>query len=234
MIARDGWTFILIGLVLTIVFLWVATRWDSRVAFGLSLVLALLTTFTTYFFRDPDRSVALQPDMLLSPADGTIIKIDTLESHPFVGSPTIQVSIFLSVFDVHVNRVPATGRIDYVNYNPGQFLAAYEDKASDVNEQTEIGLITESGRKLVFKQIAGTIARRIVCRLKAADEVTAGSRFGLIRFGSRVDLLMPGDSRVQVKVGDGVKGGQSVIGYLGRPAPVTEPAESTEDRDAEL
>lgn len=234
MIARDGWTFILIGLVLTIIFLWMATRWDSRTAFVFSLIFALLTTFTAYFFRDPDRSAIVQPGMLLAPADGKVVLIDTLESHPFVGDNTIQVSIFLSVFDVHINRVPAGGLIDYVNYNPGEFFAAYEDKASQLNEQTEIGMITESGRKIAFKQIAGIIARRIICNLVAGDRVIAGDRFGLIRFGSRTDILLPAGSRVAVQVGDRVRGGETVIGHLAEMATETTTVESEEGTDARL
>lgn len=214
MIARDGWIFILIGLALTVAALWLATRWDSRTAFVGSVAFALATLFTVYFFRDPDRSVAGEPGLLVAPADGRIVKIDTLASHHFVGEKTIQVSIFLSIFDVHVNRIPASGLVEYVKYNPGKFLAAYKDKASEENEQTEIGLLTESGPRIAFKQIAGTIARRIVCRLDQGDPVVAGRRFGMIRFGSRVDLLVPPDTRIMVKVGEHVKGGKSIMGYL--------------------
>lgn len=234
MIARDGWTFILIGLVVTIILLWAATRWDSRTAFVISLVMALLTVFVVFFFRDPERSVVLEPGILVSPADGRIVEVDTLETHPFVGPSTIQISIFLSVFDVHVNRVPASGVVEYVRHNPGKFFAAFENKASEQNEQTEIGLVSESGRKMAFKQIAGMIARRIVCELDRGDTVVAGTRFGLIRFGSRVDLLVPGDSRVLVKVGDLVRGGESIIGYLAQPASTTDSTEATDETDAEL
>jgi phosphatidylserine decarboxylase len=234
MIARDGWTFIIIGLALTVVCLWLATRWDSRIAFGISLVLAILTVFTAYFFRDPDRSADLETGTLVSPGDGVVVEIDTLESHPFIGDKTIQVSVFLSIFDVHVNRVPATGVIDYVDYNPGKFFAAYEDKASELNEQTEIGMVTETGRKVAFKQIAGLIARRVVCRLKAGDNVAAGDRFGLIRFGSRVDLLVPEDCRIDVKLGDRVYGGETVLGKLEAAQPVDNTVTTEEGSDVEL
>lgn len=234
MIARDGWTFILIGLVLTIIFIWMATRWDSRTAFVFSLIFAFLTTFTAYFFRDPDRSATIQPGMLLAPADGKIVMIDTLDNHPFVGDKAIQVSIFLSVFDVHINRVPAGGLIDYVNYNPGEFFAAYEDKASLLNEQTEIGMITETGAKIAFKQIAGLIARRIVCDLVAGDRVIAGDRFGLIRFGSRTDILLPANSQVAVKLGDRVRGGETVIGQLAPLATEPDTHESDDETNARL
>jgi phosphatidylserine decarboxylase len=214
MIARDGWTFILIGIVLTIVVIWLATRWDSRVLFGVGVFLSLATLFVVYFFRDPDRTVVSEPGMLIAPADGRIVLIDTLASHPFVGPNTIQVSIFLSVFNVHVNRVPASGRIEYVKYHPGKFMAAYLDKASLDNEQTEIGMSTDFGRPITFKQIAGVLARRIVCRLSEGERVNVGGRFGMIKFGSRVDLLVPADSRITVQVGDHVRGGETVMGFL--------------------
>ena len=215
MIARDGWSLILIGLFLTVVALWVATRWDSRTALMVSVVFALLTVFTVFFFRDPARSAILEPGAMMAPADGRIVKIDTLAVHPYVGAGTIQVSIFLSIFDVHINRVPTAGKIGYVKYNPGKFFAAYEDKASEENEQTEIGMTTETGQRIAFKQIAGLIARRIVCRLSEGDQVATGERFGLIKFGSRTDLLLPAGSRVTVQLGQHVKGGETIIGFIG-------------------
>jgi phosphatidylserine decarboxylase len=146
MIAREGFPFILIGLALTVVLMLIATKYDSNWAFGTAILFGLLTLFTTFFFRDPNRSVPVTPGMLVSPADGKVIRIDTLENHQYVGGKTIKVSIFLSVFDVHVNRVPAEGRIEYVKYNPGKFFAAFADKASELNEQTEIGMTTSSDR----------------------------------------------------------------------------------------
>lgn len=228
MIAREGWTLILIGLLITVLLIWAASRWDNWPTFVLSLIFGLLTLFTIFFFRDPERTIPLSPNVLVAPADGKIVAIDTLDAHPFVGGRTIQVSIFLSVFDVHINRVPTSGTINYVKYNPGKFLAAFKDKASEVNEQTEIGMTAESGQKIVFKQIAGLIARRIVCTLSEQDAVTAGDRCGMIRFGSRTDLLVPVDSKLEVKLGDRVKGGKSVIGRLsGRTSDSENPAPKT-------
>ena len=234
MIARDGWTFILIGIVLTIIVIWLATKWDSRVLFGLGVFLSLATLFVVYFFRDPERTVLSESGMLVAPGDGRIVLIDTLASHPFVGPNTIQISIFLSVFDVHVNRVPASGRIEYVKYHPGRFMPAYLDKASLDNEQTEIGMNTDCGRPVTFKQIAGILARRIVCRLSEGDEVGVGSRFGMIKFGSRVDLLVPADSRITVQVGDQVRGGETVMGYLSRTTSSSEDTSAGERTDAKL
>lgn len=214
MIAREGMMLIIIGLALTAGLTLAAARWDSRWLFGASLFFGVLSLFTVFFFRDPERKVPVEPQVLVAPADGRIIAIKDLENHPFIGGKAVRISIFLSVFDVHINRVPTDGTVEYVKYNPGRFLAAFNDKASDLNEQTEIGMRTEGGQKIVFKQIAGLIARRIICRLKEGEKVSAGDRFGLIRFGSRTDLIIPADSRINVKEGDTVRGGTSIIGYL--------------------
>jgi phosphatidylserine decarboxylase len=214
MIAREGIPFVLISALLTLILLWIATRWDSRVAFSFSLLAGLLAVFVTFFFRDPQRSFNPGPNQLIAPADGKVVQIKPIKDHPFIGKEARQVSIFLSVFDVHVNRVPTDGVIQYVKYNPGKFFAAFEDKASKLNEQTEIGLVTSGGQRIVFKQIAGLIARRIVCHLNKGDTVQAGERFGLIRFGSRTDLIVPADCELTVKIGDNVKGGQTVVGRL--------------------
>jgi len=158
---------------------------------------------------------------LALPADGRIVGIDTVDNHPYVGGRAVKISIFLSMLDVHINRVPATGTVDYVKYNPGKFFAAYKDKASYLNEQTEIGITTDSGDKIVVKQIAGIIARRIVCRLREGESVRVGEKFGMICFGSRTDLFVPLDSDLRVHMGDHMKGGLTVIGYLparGTPA----------------
>jgi len=212
MIARDGLILIGIGVVLTIILVLAATRYDSKSLFALSLIFGMLAIFTTFFFRDPDRSFDPAEDILIAPADGRVLAVEKI-SHPFIGE-ALKVSIFLSILDVHVNRVPATGVVDYVEYNPGKFFAAFQDKASELNEQTEIGMTSDTGHKLVCKQIAGFIARRIVCRLNEGDTVLAGNRFGLIRFGSRTELFVPADSRIEVVAGDHVAGGETVIGYL--------------------
>lgn len=233
MIVREGLPFILIGLVVTIILVLVAARWNSWVAFVFGLIAALLTVFVAFFFRNPVRVVPDEARVLVAPADGRIVAIDTLDSQQFIGGRAIKVSIFLSVFDVHINRIPTAGVIDYVKYNPGKFLAAYEDKASDVNEQTEIGMTSRSGQRLVFKQIAGVIARRIVCRLEKKDTVSTGERFGMIRFGSRTDLIVPEGSKLLVMEGQHVYGGETVMGYLSE-APVARGTDDSKDSDVEL
>ncbi|MEA2031820.1 MAG: phosphatidylserine decarboxylase family protein [candidate division Zixibacteria bacterium] len=217
MIVKDGWPFILIALVLTVVLLLGALKWDSLLLIILSSLLAVITLFMAFFFRNPDRIIPDVPLSILASADGRIVKIESF-NHPYVDGPATRISIFLSVFDVHVNRVPVSGIIDYVKYNPGKFFPAFEDKASDLNEQTEIGLTMPEGQRLVFTQIAGILARRIVCNLKKGDTVSAGERFGMIRFGSRCDIILPEESTLKVKIGDRVKGGTTIIGYLPAPA----------------
>ena len=234
MIAREGLIFIFSGAVLTVLLILAAAKWDSAWWFAASLVFAVLTIFVTFFFRDPNRTVPDEPGILVAPADGKIVAIDTLENHPFIGGAAVKVSIFLSVFNVHVNRVPTAGVVDFVKYNPGKFLAAYEDKASDVNEQTEIGMTASGGDKIVFKQIAGLIARRIVCRLKQGQSVQTGDRCGLIRFGSRTDLIVPVDSELRVKMGDRVKGALTVMGYLPGYAPQATSTPAASEKNVKL
>ncbi|MDF1544390.1 MAG: phosphatidylserine decarboxylase family protein [bacterium] len=214
MIAREGLLFIFSGLFLSALTVLAAVRWDSFALLLISILLSFLTIFTIFFFRDPDRNTPQERLALISPADGKIIGIEELENHEYIGGPATKISIFLSVFDVHVNRVPMDGTVDYVKYNPGQFFAAFEEKASEKNEQTEIGLTVSSGSRVVVKQIAGLIARRIICRLAEGETVRAGERFGMIKFGSRTELFVPADSKIAVKLGDKVAGAASIIGYL--------------------
>lgn len=214
MIAREGLMIIGGALLLTILLILGAARFDSRVLFVLSILAGLMTLFSAFFFRDPERSFQPEENLLIAPADGKVVLIKQLDNHPHIGGPAVQVSIFLNVFDVHVNRIPTSGTIDYVKYNQGKFMAAYHDKASLDNEQTEIGMTATHGQKLAFKQIAGLIARRIICRLETGQTVSIGNRFGLIKFGSRTDLIVPADSKIEVKLGQRVKGAETVIGYL--------------------
>lgn len=213
MIAREGIIFIVGAALLTVLVLIGAVRFDSRVLMALAVILAVKTVLITFFFRDPERTIPNDPGLIVSPADGKVVAIEPI-SHPFVGQNATRVSIFLSVFDVHVNRVPAEGTIESVTYNPGKFMAAFVDKASMENEQTEIRMVTTDGQNLAFKQIAGLIARRIVCNLESHQSVKAGERFGLIRFGSRADIILPPGCEISVKVGDCIKGGSSIVAKL--------------------
>ena len=180
-----------------------------------AIILGILTLFTIYFFRDPDRGVTVPENAVLTPADGKIIGIKRLSDNTNpLGEPAFKMSIFMSVFNVHVNRIPASGRIENIRYYPGKFFSAHLDKASHQNEHNKITLQTANGHKIVFVQIAGLIARRIACWLKEEDEVKAGQRFGLIRFGSRLDVYLPINTRIIAQTSHRVKAGETVLGYL--------------------
>jgi phosphatidylserine decarboxylase len=172
-----------------------------------ALVLLLLAAFVFYFFRDPERTITSDPSAVVSPADGRIVVIAD-EEH--AGRPGKRISIFLAIWNVHVNRSPEAGTISQMDYRPGKFLAAMLARASVENEQNVISLSTAAGQ-IVFKQIAGFIARRVVCWKKPGDAVRRGERIGLVRFGSRVDLWVPRDVEILVALGDNVKGGSSVL-----------------------
>jgi phosphatidylserine decarboxylase len=170
-------------------------------------ILVGLALFVFYFFRDPERVIPSEPGAVVSPADGRIVVIT---DEPNKGIPGKRVSIFLAIWNVHVNRSPEAGTITGMEYRPGKFLAAMVARASAENEQNVISLSTAAG-EMMFKQIAGLIARRVVCWKKSGDVVARGERIGLVRFGSRVDLWVPREAEVLVKLGDNVKGGSSVL-----------------------
>jgi phosphatidylserine decarboxylase len=171
------------------------------------MILLCLAAFVFYFFRDPERCGPAEPGAVVSPADGRVVVI-TDEDH--AGRAGKRISIFLAIWNVHVNRSPAAGTILKMDYRPGKFLAAMLARASTENEQNVISLSTAAG-EMVFKQIAGLIARRVVCWKKVGDVVERGERIGLVRFGSRVDLWIPREAEILVAVGDNVKGGSSVL-----------------------
>ena len=172
-------------------------------------LLLLLAAFIFYFFRDPERVIPTDPGAIVSPADGRVLVVTDEEN---AGRPGKRISIFLAIWNVHVNRSPAAGIITKMNYRPGKFSAAMRESASANNEQNVITLATDAG-EIVFKQIAGLIARRVVCWKKTGDRVARGERIGLVRFGSRADLWLPRDSELLVEVGDHVAGGSSVVAY---------------------
>lgn len=214
MIAKEGIWFIVAFFTATTVLLFLALRLSNLFLLSVAMLLGILCMFTTYFFRDPDRQIVAQEGVILAPADGKIVRIAEIDHHPHIGGPARQISIFLSALDVHINRVPVSGVIDYVRYVPGKYLLAWRDKASKDNERTEIGITTSSGEKIAFRQIAGTVARRIVCYLSPGDSVSIGNRFGLIRFGSRMDVILSADTELIVKIGDRVQAGLTPIGRL--------------------
>ncbi len=173
----------------------------------------LLLAFTFYFFRDPERTTPQGENIIIAPADGKIIFIKEVFEDKFLKSDAVQASIFMSPLNVHVNRFPVSGQIEYFEHIPGKYLVAFEDKASEANERTLIGV--DNGKfKLLFKQIAGFIARRIVANLRVGMKTTAGERFGMIKFGSRVDVIMPKNAVIKIKVNDTIKAGETILAEI--------------------
>jgi len=210
--AKDGVPFVLgsFGVAILCVALWLVLRWEVWRVLG--VISFVFGAFCAYFFRDPDRAIPQEAGAVVSPGDGKVVEI-VAEDDRYVGKGAQRVSIFLSLFDVHVNRVPVSGSVAGVTYNPGKYLLAFDEKASANNEQTHIGIKSERG-PVAFKQIAGFIARRIVCTLTPGDSVRIGDRCGLIRFGSRVDILLPPGAMLRVQRGQRVRGGETIVGLL--------------------
>ncbi len=213
---RDG---ILYGISLLVVavIVWYGTHFVSLTALPL-----LLAGFLAWFFRDPTRRVPGGPGLIVSPADGKIEQAEWIET---TGGSRVRISIFLNVFDVHVNRVPVSGVVTLAEYREGQFLNAMDAESAVHNEQTLVTV--DTGEYTVsFKQIAGLLARRIICNLHEGDRVQRGERMGLIKFGSRMDVLLPATVELRVRAGERVKGGSSVLAYMPATMAETEPASS--------
>jgi phosphatidylserine decarboxylase len=212
MVAVYGLKFILAGLILAIIGifggLWQESTWIIVIGFVFSIV----TLFLVFFYRNPIRRITTEDGTILSIADGRVLSVEEIENE-YIGGKCKKVSIFLSVLNVHVNRVPIDGIVDYAKYNPGKFFQAFRDKASSENEQTEIGLNYGSG-KMIFKQIAGIMARRIEYDLNDGQKVRRGDIFGMIHFGSRAELFLPPEVDIKVIRGQKVKGGLTVIGKI--------------------
>jgi len=171
--------------------------------------------FTLNFFRDPDRTTPDVPGGVISPADGKVVSISEIEDAEYLGGKAKMVAIFMSPLDVHVNRYPVSGIVEHKRYIEGEYFAAYEDKSSELNERTHIGINTGEW-KVLFKQIAGFVARRIVCPVEVGDTAVAGERFGMIKFGSRVDVIMPPDAEIRVAMDQRVTAGETVIAVIER------------------
>ena len=174
------------------------------------LVAGIVLFLTLNFFRDPERKTPRKEGIIVAPADGKIIVINKNLTNSFVGEYCKQISIFMSPLNVHVNRIPVSGKVEYLKYHEGKFLAAFDDKASENNERMEIGIASEKG-KILFTQIAGFLARRIVNELKLGDSVIIGNRFGMIKFGSRVDIIVPDDWEPVVKMDETVTAGETIL-----------------------
>jgi phosphatidylserine decarboxylase len=211
--AREGIVFIVIAALVAAGTYAIALNRRSWPLWLLAFVMTVLALWVAYFFRDPERSGPRGERVVIAPADGKVVLISEVDEPNFIGGKAKRVSIFMNVFNVHVNRYPVDGTVRYLKYNPGKFLNAVAEKASMENEQMSVGLETPNGRILV-RQIAGLIARRIVTYSQEGEQVKQAQRMGLIRFGSRVDVFLPLDAVVKVKVGDLTIAGSTVIAEL--------------------
>ncbi len=177
----------------------------------IDIAIILEIAFTLYFFRNPERNVKADDEDVLSPADGKILSISQAEEKIYMKKKATRIVIFMNLFNVHRNRIPTSGKVEYLEYRPGKFLAAFKQAVEDSNEQQIIGIKKDNGEKILFKQIAGLIARRIVCNLKKGDKVKVGDIFGMIKFGSALIVYFPIKYKINVKVGDKVYTGLSVL-----------------------
>ncbi len=205
-VAGEGYPFILASFLCTIIVWFAGGRWLTALTF-------LVTLFVLAFFRDPEREVPPGEDSIVSPADGRVVKVERVRDDRFLKGEALKISVFMSLFNVHVNRVPASGRVFERIYNPGRFFSANLDKASTDNEQNALIIEGPQGRTYAVNQIAGLIARRIVCYPTEGAELKKGERFGIIMFGSRCDVFLPAGAKEAVRRGDRVKAGSSIIGY---------------------
>ena len=206
-VAREGYPFILAMGFVSLV--------SAILHFALAAILFLvISLFCLYFFRDPERVAPVDDDAIVSPADGKVILIEKVFDEHFVREHVYKVSIFMNIFNVHVNRVPFPGRVVDIKYAPGTFYAANTERGALANESCGVVVECKPDWRYAVVQVAGVIARRIVCRAERGDELARGERFGLIRFGSRVDLYLPQNVQLEVEVGQKVKAGESVLGYL--------------------
>ena len=213
-IAREGWPFISAGLVLSIIVTACAGWW--------SLPFWLFTAFALQFFRDPSRPIPQDADAVLCPADGRIVVVEKVLD-PYRNVEALKISVFMNVFNVHSQRAPVDGTITGVEYNKGKFVNAALDKASTENERNAVLATTRSGREITFVQVAGLVARRILCYIGEGEKVVRGERYGFIRFGSRVDVYLPTDARAEVAIGDKVSASSTILARLPLSAPAAEP-----------
>ena len=206
-IASEGFLFIIPLSILTLLALFLGFPKGAVIAF-------VVTLFVTWFFRNPEIKTPEEKGVVVSPADGKVIRIGNVHEDDLLHGAFIKISIFMNVFNVHVNRIPYSGTVKAIRYKKGRFISANLDKASSLNEQNAIVIVTEDGQEILTVQIAGLIARRIVCWIKEGMRVERGNRLGLIRFGSRLDIYLPPESIIMVKIGDKVKAGETVLGAL--------------------
>ncbi|WP_304335601.1 phosphatidylserine decarboxylase, partial [Conchiformibius steedae] len=204
-IAQEGWPFIIGGLLASVLMTLLCGWW--------SVPFWLFVLFCLQFFRDPARDIPDTPDAVLCPADGRIVVVEK-STDPYRHTEALKISVFMNVFNVHSQRAPAHGKITHVEYNAGKFLNAALDKASSENERNAVLMTTEQGHDITFVQVAGLVARRILCYAKAGESMVRGERYGFIRFGSRVDVYLPVDAVANVAIGDKVRASETILAYF--------------------
>lgn len=214
MFAKEGYSTIFVVFLFSILVAIAVSFGPAWLGYIFYPLLIILCGLIIYFFRDPERNPPSDDNLVISPADGRVVLIQETEEHEYMGGPATQISIFLSPLDVHVNRVPVSGDLEYVKYYPGKYLMAWEDHASEMNERAHFGVKHTSGLKILFKQITGFMARRIVYHLKEGEQIKAGQRFGIMKFGSRMDVLLPKHIEVKVKKGDRTVAGESILAII--------------------
>lgn len=211
MFTKYGYTTIGVTAIISFLLIVAGLYVNNNIAkYSLIIIAIILTSFTLYFFRDPDRVPPSGDNIVVSPADGRVLFVKEVVDEKFIGGSANQISVFMSPLNVHVNRIPISGKVEYRDYFEGSFVAAFEDKASELNERSVTG-ITSSNGKILYTQIAGFIARRIVNELSPGDTVILGERFGMIKFGSRVDILAPLNWIPRVEKDDNVTAGESIL-----------------------
>ncbi|HET6527747.1 MAG TPA: phosphatidylserine decarboxylase family protein [Balneolaceae bacterium] len=214
MLARDGYSNIFAALILAFLICWGAYSLDHWFSYVLYAAAFLLVVFMLYFFRDPDRDITEGEQFILSPADGNVVLVKEVEEDVYIKGPAKQISIFLSPLDVHVNRNPVGGLLEYVKYHPGKYLMAWDHRASELNERADFGVKHPSGTKVFFRQITGFMARRIVYHIKEGDQLKAGERFGMMKFGSRMDIVLPVDVEINIAEGDRAVAGETILATI--------------------
>lgn len=215
MISREGFaTIFVVGLVSILISVFAGYFLPEWVAIIIYIIFGGLTLLTIFFFRDPDRESPENDNLIISPADGKVVFVKEVEEDVYLKDKATQISIFLSPLNVHVNRNPVSGLLEYVKYHPGEYLMAWTEHASELNERADFGVLHPSKTKIFFRQITGFLARRIVYNISEGDQLKAGERFGIMKFGSRMDVVVPGNVEVKVKPGDTTRAGESILGVI--------------------
>ncbi len=206
-IARPGYPLIFAGAFITVIFALLGMKIAALVAIA-------ATAGVCGFFRDPDRVTPMAPGAVIAPADGKVIVVQKYKENPYIPGPCLKISIFMTVFNVHVNRIPFEGKVTAIKYHPGKFYSADKDKATGSNEQNAVIVKTENGRMYAVVQVAGFVARRIICTLQPEQKMRRGQRFGMICFGSRLDLYLPANTEPAVMKGEKTRAGATILGYI--------------------